>query len=161
MKKLTTIFTALLLFLLSSSFAYDTSVSAKIQSVFEKDFTACSDVKWTQYEDVYIATFKSHELYLTAAYNDAGELLAVTRYITISQLPLKVYRALQEKYSTYTIDPNVIELTGEQTSYFINVENEKFIFQIKVDASGYPTIAKRTKKKATNTAATTTNVILT
>lgn len=151
MKKLTTIFTALLLFLLSSSFAYDTSVSAKIQSVFEKDFTACSDIKWTKYEDVYVASFKSHELYLTAVYNEEAELLGVTRYITFSQLPLKVSRALEEKYGTCAIDPTVIELTGDQTSYFINVENEKFIFQIKADASGYLTVEKRTKKKATNT----------
>lgn len=147
MKKLTTVIAGFLLFILTNSFAFTDSVTAKIKSVFEKDFAACSDLTWTKYEDVYVASFKMKDVSLTAAYNENGELLAVTRYINFSQLPLKVSRAVEEKYGSYTIDPSVIELTGDQTSYFLNVENEKVALKIKSDASGYIIVENRLKKK--------------
>jgi len=148
MKKLTTVFAGLILLFLTSSFAFtDTSINARIKSVFEKDFAAYTNLKWTIYEDVYVASFKLKDVQLTAAYNENAELLAVTRYITFSQLPLKVSKAIEEKYGTYAIDQSAIELSADQTSYYVNVENEKFALRIKSDASGYLTIENKIKKK--------------
>ena len=148
MKKLTTVLAGLIFLLLTSSFTFtDTSVNDKIKSVFEKDFAASSDLTWEKYEDVYVASFKLKNTDLTAAYNENGELLAVTRSIPYAQLPLKVSRAVEEKYGPYTIDPSVIELTADQTTYFLNVENEKVALKIKADASGYIMVENRLKKK--------------
>jgi glycine cleavage system H lipoate-binding protein len=147
MKKLTIVFAGFVLFILSSSFAFTDSVTAKIKSVFEKDFAACSDLTWTKYEDVYVASFKIKDVPLTAAYNENAELLAVSRNIAFSQLPLKVSKAIEEKYGTYAIDQTVIELSADQTSYFVNVENEKAALKIKSDASGYLTVENKIKKK--------------
>jgi len=151
MKKLTTVFAGFLLLLLTSSFAFtDSTVNARIKSVFEKDFAAGSDVKWTKAENVYVATFTVNGNYQTAAYDEEGKLICIGRYIGQSQLPLKVSRAMEEKYGSYTIDPSIIEVSADQTSYFFNVENEKFIMKIKSDASGFLSVESKTKKKTNN-----------
>ncbi|MEO5782750.1 MAG: hypothetical protein ABIQ07_05735 [Ginsengibacter sp.] len=147
MKKLTTITVALLLLFSASAFSMDSGVSAKIQTVFEKDFASASDVTWTQREDVYVASFTINNNQLAAAYNADGELLVMSRYINTAQLPLKVTSALREKYAGYTIGESVIELAKEQTSYLINLENAKYKINAEVDASGNWYAINRTKKR--------------
>ena len=147
MKKLTTIITGLFLLLSASSFTVgETDVTAKIKTVFEQEFLSASDIKWSKRDDIYIASFKENNNYLAASYTEDGELLSVARYLEISRLPLKVLRGLKNKYSAYTIDPTVIELSTEQTSYYIYAENEKCKLKIKSDTSGNLTVESKTKK---------------
>jgi hypothetical protein len=147
MKKLTTIIAGLFLYFSASAFSgTDANVSAKIKSVFEKEFISASEIKWTKKNDLYIASFKENDTYLTAAYSEEGELLSIGRYIEMSKLPLKVLRELQNKYSSYIIDPTVIELSTDETSYFIYAENEKFKVKIKSDASGNLKVESRARK---------------
>ncbi|MGI8583534.1 MAG: hypothetical protein ACR2KX_15150 [Chitinophagaceae bacterium] len=147
MKKLTAIFAGL--FLLFSASAFTTNalnVSAKIKSEFEKKFSSVSDVTWKQVEDIYVASFKVKGKEFSVAYNEEGELLVMGRYISLSQVPLNVSLSLDEKYGKYTIDESVIELSVDQTLYYITAENEKFKLQIKSDASGNLSVMKKTKK---------------
>ena len=146
MKKLTTIIAGLFLYFSASAFTSDANVSAKIKTVFEKEFISASDIKWTKKNDLYIASFKENDTYLTAAYSEEGELLSIGRYIEMSKLPLKVLRELQNKYASYIIDPTVIELSTDETSYFIYAENEKYKVKIKSDTSGNLKVESKTKK---------------
>lgn len=146
MKKLTAILAGLFLYLSATAFSSDANVSAKIKTVFEKEFISASDIKWTKKNDLYIASFKENDSYLTAAYTEEGELLSIGRYIEMSRLPLRVLRELQNKYSAYIIDPNVIELSTDETSYFIYAENEKYKVKIKSDASGNIKVESKKKK---------------
>ena len=147
MKKLTSIAVAIVLLFSTSAFSMDDSaVSAKIKTVFEQDFASASNVKWTQKDDYYVASFKINENEIAAAYNGDGELLMVSRYINLSNVPLKVSMALEEKFAGYAIDEKVIELAKEQTSYLINVENAKRKMQIEVDTSGVFSVKSKTKK---------------
>ena len=148
MKKLTTITVAFLLLFTASAFSMnDASISAKIKTVFEKDFASASNIVWTQKEDIYVASFTINDNELAAAYTADGELLVMSRYINAAQLPLKVIRALQEKYAGYTIGESVIELAKDQTTYIINAENAKYKIKAEVDASGNWYAIKRTKKR--------------
>src|SRR5687768_8354672 len=126
MKKLTGILTALVLFVSASSFAPNEEiVSAKIKSAFEKTFTSASDVKWNKSDGFYFANFKINQQFLTAAFNDEGELVGASRNIPLSQLPLNISLALQNDYADYTI-ASVTEMTTEgQTNYYIAAENSK------------------------------------
>ncbi|MDB5222352.1 MAG: hypothetical protein JWN83_1019 [Chitinophagaceae bacterium] len=148
MKKLTIIFAGLFLLFSASSFTppEEAEVSAKVKAVFESGFTSVSEVKWKKREDLYVVSFKANDLYLMAAYNEDAELLAITRFITLSQLPLNVSLALESKYPGYIIDPAIIELSTDQTLYYIYAENEKFKLKIKSDASGNLSVDSRTKK---------------
>lgn len=147
MKKLTAIFAGLFLLFSASAFTNNTvNVSAKIKSQFEKKFSSVSDVTWKKVEDIYVASFKIKGKEFSVAYNEEGELLVMGRYISLSQVPLNVSLSLDEKYGKYTIDDSVIELSVDQTIYYINAENEKFKLQIKSDASGNISVMKKTKK---------------
>lgn len=147
MKKLTTIIAGLFLFFSASAFNVpDADVTVKIKTVFEKDFIAASNVKWQNLEGIYVASFKEKDNYLTAAYSEEGELLSIGRYVELSQLPLNVTRALENRYAGYKIDSKVVELSAGTTSYFIYAENGKFKLKIKSDTSGNLSVESKTKK---------------
>ena len=148
MKKLTTILAGLFLLFSASAFTTaDVNVSNRVKKIFEQDFASASEVKWDKNKNVYIASFKVKDLHFTAAYSDEGELLGIARYIELSQLPLIVYRALENKYSGYSIDPSVEEVSADETSYFIIAENEKYKLKIKSNSLGNLSVVSKTKNK--------------
>ena len=148
MKKLTTIMTGLFLLIASTAFTFpEADVSAKIKTVFEKEFITATEVKWERRQDIYLASFKEKDIYLTAAYSEDAELISIARYVTFTQLPLNVIRAVENKYAEYKIDPTVVELATGVTSYVIYAENGKFKLKIKSDSSGNLTVEDKTKKK--------------
>jgi hypothetical protein len=148
MKKLTTIITGLLLLFSTTAFTVtEGEVTTKIKTVFEKEFVSASEVTWTRKDEVYVASFKEKDNYLSAAYNLDGELLNVARFIPLEQLPLNVTRALENRFAGYDIDPKAIELSTDITSYIIYAENAKFKLKIKSDASGYLSIESKKRKK--------------
>jgi hypothetical protein len=148
MKKLSTILAGLFLLFSASAFTpFGINVSPRIKSSFEKDFASGSDVTWAKKEDLYLASFKAEDQNLVAAYNDNGDLLSVSREITLEKLPLAVSLALQSKYSGYNISNSVIELLTEGTTYFINAENEKYKVKLQADTAGNITVINKTKKR--------------
>jgi hypothetical protein len=148
MKKLTAFLAVTFLLFSASAFTYaDVNVSKKIKSSFEKDFTSYSDVTWIKNEDLYVASFKAKEQNFAAAYNEEGDLLSVSRKITLAQLPLSVSLALQKKYPGYTFSDSVIELFADGTTYFVNAENEKFKVNIQSDPTGNFTVIKTKRSK--------------
>ena len=149
MKKLTTIIAGIFVLFAASAFTpSDENVSFKIKTIFEQNFTSVSDVKWKVRGDICIALFNNEKNdHLAAAYNMDGELLCIGRSITTAQLPLNVSRALENSYKGYKINPEIIEVSTEVTSYVIYAENEKFEFKINADASGNLTVESKTKKK--------------
>lgn len=147
MKKLTIIIAGFFLLITTSAFTSgESNVSEKIKSLFEKDFNPISDVKWTKHEDLYVATFKEKDTYLTAAYSEEGELLVVGKYVSLSQLPEKAAKALEDKYAGYAINESVIKMSADATWYLVDVQNEKFKLRLKCNAAGSITVENKTKK---------------
>lgn len=149
MKKLTGILCMLALLISASSFtpSEDDNVSTKIKSSFEKTFSSTSDVYWKKVNGFYIVNFKINEQDLAAAYNEDGELVSATRHISLSQLPMNISLALENKYEGYTISNLVTELTTDgQSSYYIKAENPKNILTIKATAGGELMTESKIKK---------------
>jgi len=146
MKKLTTIIAALFLLCAASAFT-PIDVSSKVKAVFEQDFSPVSAVKWTSYENIYVASFKEKGANVSAAYTLEGQLICTGRSIELSQLPLNVTRALENKYAGYKINPEVVEMSTDVTYYVIYAENNKFKLKISADPSGNLMVENKTKKK--------------
>ena len=146
MKKLTTIFVAVTIFITANAFAASTDVSTDIKTMFQHDFSSVSEVNWSKNEDVYLVNFKSDSRNMTAAYNEEGKLLCIARFIPSSELPLNVSRALNDRYTGYTIDPSIVEVSDNETSYFINAENDKYKLELRSNASGMLTVVNKTRK---------------
>ena len=116
-------FVALLL-TAGSTFATPTDDSNKtVEVAFHKDFKKAqlmaSEVK-TKFTKL---TFKLNDVVMCAYYSDNGQLLAVTRNITSSQLPIQLLLEVKKNYSDCWIT-DLFELTGDGASnYYITVEN--------------------------------------
>lgn len=149
MKKLKTFFAAAALLLATSAFASPDpdNVSEKVKKEFEKNFTGAQQVNWKKIDDFYFAFFKLNESEVTAAYNEGGEMLGISRIINIKQLPLNVTLAITAKYAGYTFAKNATELNFEgQTSYYVNIENSKKNIKLKCTSYGEIYVDSKTKK---------------
>ncbi len=156
MNKLTTVL-ALALFISASAFANsgkksgpeeETKTTAKVKTAFKIKFNDAENVNWNKEEDFYFANFKFQGNDMSAAYDESGNLLGISRKITLSQLSLAAQQALQERFEGYTISNAGTEILFDgQTSYYFTAENNAKILKFKSSANGEITIEKTTRKK--------------
>ncbi len=149
MKKLKTFLVAATVLLATSAFASagPEKVSPKVKAEFEKSFTGAVNVNWQKNEDYHFASFILNSNELSAAYNENGELMGVSREIATTQLPITVALAISDKYQGYDVAKTVTELNYEgQTSYFVVVENSKQVLKLKCNSSGAIMVNSKTKK---------------
>jgi len=59
-----------------------------------------------------------------AFYSDNGDLLAVTRNIRSSQLPISLLLELKNKYNSYWISDLFELIVDDQSNYYITLEND-------------------------------------
>ncbi len=149
MKKVTNLLAAMLLLFSVSSFAAGKEeVSKKVKAAFEKDFASSALASsWEKKEDVYFVSFTFQSIAAYAAYNEEGELLAVSRRIESSQLPLSVTLALEKKYPDFSKPVTATELNFEgQTIYYVTLENDQKALTLKCFGSGEISVDSRIKK---------------
>ena len=134
---------------LSSTFANNAEgVNQKVINSFKKDFASAKDVKWEIGKEYVRATFTLNGQVLFAYYSETGEMLAMTRNILSSQLPINLLNDLKKDYGSYWIT-DLFEMAGEnQTKYFATLENADNIIVLKsVDAVNWDQF-KKVKKQA-------------
>lgn len=70
-------------------------------------------------------------------FNLQGELISVSKHITLENLPVAAQVYLERKYKDYTIT-DIIEYSSEETglAYFVNVEKGKQKEILKVSTDG-------------------------
>ncbi len=149
MKKLRTLFVAAAILLATSAFATPgpDKVSERVKSEFEKFFAGAANVKWEVKDDFYFATFDLNAKEVSAAYNAVGELLGISRILETCELPFSVSFAVAENYPGYSVAKTVTEITYEgQTSYYVNVENDKKFLKLKCTSNGEIAVDKKVKK---------------
>ena len=147
MKKLKTIFAALLLATSAFAASGPEKVSPTVKAAFEKSFGAAEKVNWQKSEDFYFASFILDSKEISVAYNHQGELVGTCRVIAVTQLPLHVSLALSSKYEDYKVSEMATELTFDgETSYFVIAENGKQILKLKCYSDGSIAVDNKTKK---------------
>jgi len=60
---------------------------------------------------------------LFAYYNNQGEFIAISRFISSSQLPLYLQGSLKKLYTNYWISDLFEMTTNEATDYYVTFEN--------------------------------------
>ncbi len=149
MKKLRTVFAAVAMLFALSAFASagPEKISVKVKTEFERNFSGALNVKWEKQDDYYFAYFDLNSKEVSAAYNENGELLGVSRILETNQLPLSISLAIANKYQGFSVGNTVTEITYEgQTSYYVTVENDKKNLKLKCTGTGEINIDKKTKK---------------
>ena len=106
-----------------SAFASDEKVNAKVLQAFQTEFNVAKNVSWTTGENYFKAEFVFNNQRVQAFYSVEGELLGLTRYITLPDLPLSLQANLKKNYSDYWIS-DVFEVSkSDATGYYITLED--------------------------------------
>lgn len=99
------------------------SMSGQIAISFQKDFKNAKLLNSEVNRHFTKLTFKMNDIILFAYYTDNGELLAVTRNILSTQLPINLMLDLKKNYNGYWIT-ELFELNGDgQNCYYVSMEN--------------------------------------
>lgn len=101
----------------------EVTVSQKAVSSFKKDFSAAQDVSWESNKDYSKATFKINNQVMFAYYTQTGDLMAVTRNITSTQLPINLLSSLKKNFGNYWITDLFEVSSSTDASYYATVEN--------------------------------------
>jgi len=123
-KKAAIMMALLLTVCVSYSFAKPTdSLNGDIRTSFRKDFQNARIISTEGHKGFTKLTFKMDDMIMFAFYSENGQLLAVTRNIVSSQLPISLLMSLKNDYSGYWIT-ELFELnSNDQSCYYVSLEN--------------------------------------
>ncbi|HTI10622.1 MAG TPA: hypothetical protein VL832_18765 [Puia sp.] len=132
---------------LSYSFAASgDEVTVDIRTSFQKDFKGAKIINTEVKKAFTRLTFTMNDMVFSAFYADNGELLAVTRNILSTQLPVNLQLNLKNNYSGYWIT-ELFELSGnDQSCYYISLENADSKLTLRsIDGSSWEVYEKSAK----------------
>jgi len=134
-KKLAIAVALLLTVGVTSSFATPTDKTDVIKASFKKDFQKAELMGIEANNSYNKLTFKMNDIVLYAFYTDNGELLAVTRNIKSTQLPIQLLLDLKRDYASYWIT-DLFEFNGDGTnSYYVTLENADTSITLRANSS--------------------------
>ena len=134
-KKLAIAVALLLTVGVTSSFATPTDKTDVIKASFRKDFKKAELMGIEAGDSYNKLTFKMNDMVLYAFYSDNGELLAVTRNIRSSQLPIQLLLDLKRDYANYWIT-DLFEFNGDgSNSYYVTLENADTSITLRANSS--------------------------
>jgi hypothetical protein len=94
-----------------------------IRASFKREFKTAEIVNWDVTNQFTKVTFQMNGSIMFAFYSGTGELMAVTRNILSSQLPMTLAASLKDKYGDYWIT-DLFEINGDGSNcYYVTLEN--------------------------------------
>ena len=121
MKKIITML-APTLTLTSFAFAGET-INKQALNAFQTEFAGATDIAWKVGSSYYEVAFTINHQRLFAFYNDRGEFMAVTRFISPTQLSNYLRKSLKRSYSNFWISDLFEIRHADDKSYYVTLEN--------------------------------------
>ena len=124
------------------------SVNALVKQSFQKEFAGAQSVSWEVISNkgLFHASFIYNNERLNAYFDSEGALLATGRYIKQENLPMLINKGIGVRYKQYNVTESIEYVTGNETSYILTLENEKFSLYVQAYIDGTTTILKKEKK---------------
>jgi hypothetical protein len=124
----------------------DHGISSQLRTALQKDFNKAELVDYASGKDYTRLTLKTNDMIVFAYYSENGDLLAVTRNIKSTQLPLSLLLDLKKNYTGYWITDLFEMSAGSQSSYYMTLENGDTKVNLKsFNNDGWETIRKDKK----------------
>ena len=124
MKKRILLLSIVLVGLTASSFAADApAISKNVVSSFHKQFSDAREIKWEKASNFVKAQFTINNKVLFAYFNNNGELIAVTRFISSDNLPVEIFTSLKKLTTSFWISDLFEIQTESGTEYYATIEN--------------------------------------
>jgi hypothetical protein len=127
------------------SFADAPAINKNVISSFNRQFSSAHDIQWENQVNYIKAQFTMNDMVLYAYFNENGELLAVTRFISTHQLPLSLISTLKKGYDNYWVSDLFEIQTESGTSYYATLESADQILILKSEGISGWNIYKREK----------------
>jgi len=99
------------------------TIDPKTLAAFSKEFSTASNVSWQEESSFSKATFTINGSVLFAYYSTNGELIASSRNISSTQLPLHLFTTLKNDYNSYWITDLFELAVNDTTEYYVTLEN--------------------------------------
>ena len=125
-----------------SAFATDANVNQQVLDAFKTEFSTAKEVEWSVAANYYKATFNYNGKYVFAFYNETGELLGLTRYMSPSDLPLSLQNNLKKSYENFWVSDLFEVSKNESTNYYITLENADTKITLKSSGNKWESYAK-------------------
>lgn len=130
----------------TSAFASEENVATKVLNAFKTEFNTAKEVEWTVGSNYYKAAFVYNEKHVFAYYNEEGELLGLTRYLSSDDLPLNLQNNLKKSYSKYWISDLFEVAKSDGTAYYITLEDADTKIVLKASAESDWSVYQKTRK---------------
>jgi hypothetical protein len=130
----------------TSAFAGEENVATKVLNAFKTEFNTAKEVEWTVGSNYYKAAFVYNEKHVFAYYNEEGELLGLTRYLSSDDLPLNLQNNLKKSYSKYWISDLFEVAKNDGTAYYITLEDADTKIVLKASAESDWSVYQKTRK---------------
>jgi hypothetical protein len=145
MKRFLITLTVLFSLISMSSFASDSKVDSRVLKSFETSFKNATEVDWTVTNNFYKAKFSLNGQYVAAYFDASGNMMAITRNISSTQLPISLQTNLKNNYEGLWIS-DLFEVANEEgTTYYVTVENADTKLILKSSGSDWATYQKERK----------------
>ena len=129
-----------------SAFAGEEKVNQKVLNAFKKEFNTAREVEWTTGSNYYKATFVYNEKHVFAYYNENGELLGLTRYLSPVDLPMNLQKNLKNDFKEYWISDLFEIAKNDGTAYLLTLENADTKIVLKSTDSSNWSVYSKVKK---------------
>jgi len=123
MKKKILTLLAFVMLTVTSTFAGGNEISKDALTTFSGTFTKATEVKWEKDINYYKASFKMNGQSLNALLSEEGKLIAVSRNILSTELPIGLQAALNKNISAYWISDLAEYAMDNETLYYVTLEN--------------------------------------
>ena len=128
--------------LAATSFA--APLSFKLNSVFKKAYPAAVNVSWKTNESFTTISFTVNKQHMQAFYNNDGQLLATSRPVELSNLPMAAIQRIHERYNGYTATEAIeFNHAEEGASYYISLQKEGKKVVLNVSSQGDLSVFKK------------------
>ncbi len=134
MKKL--VFTTLLAIAsVATSFADTHTANYFVQNSFQAEFKGANNVTWTACGNLSKASFTLDDQKAEAFFNADGLMIAVSKSVSLSELPIKAKRNFAKKYEGYTVTDAIRFESTDECAYYMYADNGQDHVMLKVGDS--------------------------
>lgn len=143
MKKIIT--TLVIAFSSLFALASDGNVNQKVLNAFKTEFATATEVEWSVGTDYFKATFNYNGKYVFAYYDEEGEMLGMTRYLSPLDLPLTLQTNLKKNYEGFWVSDLFEAAKNENTNYYITLESADSKIVLKSSGNSWNVYSKTRK----------------
>ena len=125
MKPLLIAFTLFSSVFAKTTFAQQNPITPAVLHTFNLSYSKATNVKWSEVDNMYKAEFMLNDQSSSIFYSKDGAVIATSRFIVPSQLPIQLQASLEKNYKNYKLTGLFEVVNEEGSNFYAVVEDNK------------------------------------